>query len=296
MAQLDDAASRDSTLAFVRGAMRRPLLTREREFELARRWRETGDQTALHELVNAYTRLVIATAARFRHYGLSFADLIQEGHLGLMQAAARFEPSREVRFSTYAAWWIRSQMQDFILRNWSIVRTGTTAAHKSLFFNLRRLRARIDRGAGAGAARLTREQKQRIARELDVTLADVDEMEGRLSGADASLNHAVGEDGESQAQDFLADERPDPEASVAEAHDRRMRLGWLAEALAALSPRERTIIAERRLREEGVTLEELGRELGVSKERVRQLEQRALVKLKGLLAAKAGDDPSLLMA
>jgi len=294
MAQVDDAAAHESTLAFVRGAMRRPLLSREREFELARSWRETGDQTALHELVNAYTRLVIATAARFRHYGLSFGDLIQEGHLGLMQAAARFEPSREVRFSTYAAWWIRSQMQDFILRNWSIVRTGTTAAHKSLFFNLRRLRARIDNGAGA--AHLSLEQRTRIAHDLGVTMADVNEMEGRLSGGDFSLNLAVGAEGDSEAQDFLADERPDPEASVGESHDRRLRLEWLAAALAELSPRERTIIAERRLRDDGVTLEELGRELGVSKERVRQLEQRALSKLKVLLTRHAGGDAATLTA
>ncbi|MBM3522009.1 MAG: sigma-70 family RNA polymerase sigma factor, partial [Alphaproteobacteria bacterium] len=176
MAHADDALH-GATLSFVRGAMKRPLLTREREFELARRWRETGDQTALHELINAYTRLVVATASRFRHYGLPFGDLIQEGILGLMHAAARFEPEREVRFSTYAAWWIRSQMQDFILRNWSIVRTGTTSAHKSLFFNLRRLRARIDNGAGP--AHLSLEQKQRIARELGVSMADVSEMEGR---------------------------------------------------------------------------------------------------------------------
>lgn len=294
MVQIRDAAAHGATLSFVRGAMKRPLLTREHEFELARAWRETGDQTALHELVNAYTRLVIATAARFRHYGLAFGDLIQEGHLGLLQAAARFEPSREVRFSTYATWWIRSQMQDFILRNWSIVRTGTTAAHKSLFFNLRRLRAQIDNGAGA--AHLTLEQKTKIATDLGVTLADVDEMAGRLSGADSSLNAAIGEDGDSEAQDFLVDQRPDPESAVGDAHDRKLRLRWIAEALSQLPPRERTIIAERRLKEEGVTLEELGKELGVSKERVRQLEQRALTRLRVLLEAKAGDRADLIAA
>ena len=285
MAYADDAIH-GATLTFVRGAMKRALLSREREFELAKRWRETGDQTALHELINAYTRLVIATASRFRHYGLPFGDLIQEGNLGLMHAAARFEPEREVRFSTYAAWWIRSQMQDFILRNWSIVRTGTTAAHKSLFFNLRRLRARIDNGAGP--AQLTGEQRQRIADELGVTLADVSEMEGRLSGGDQSLNAGVGEDQDVEVQDFLVDDRPGPESTTMDAHDRRLRLKWLSEALGELSARERTIISERRLREEGVTLEELGKELGVSKERVRQLEARALGKLRVALEKLAG--------
>ena len=231
---------------------------------------------------------MIATASRFRHYGLPFGDLIQEGNLGLMHAAARFEPEREVRFSTYAAWWIRSQMQDFILRNWSIVRTGTTAAHKSLFFNLRRLRARIDNGAGP--AQLTSEQRRRIADELGVTLADVSEMEGRLSGGDQSLNAGVGEDQDVEVQDFLVDERPGPESTTMDAHDRRLRLKWLSEALGELSPRERTIISERRLREEGVTLEELGKELGVSKERVRQLEARALGKLRVALEKLAGPE------
>ena len=287
MAHADDVIH-GATLTFVRGAMKRALLSREREFELAKSWRETGDQTALHELINAYTRLVIATATRFRHYGLPFGDLIQEGNLGLMHAAARFEPEREVRFSTYAAWWIRSQMQDYILRNWSIVRTGTTAAHKSLFFNLRRLRARIDNGAGP--AQLTAEQRGRIAAELGVTVKDVADMEGRLAASDQSLNAGVGEEQDVEVQDFLVDDRPGPEATTIEAHDRRLRLKWLSEALGALSPRERTIIAERRLREEGVTLEELGRELGVSKERVRQLEARAMGKLKAALERLAGDE------
>lgn len=290
MAQADDIIH-GATLTYVRGAMKRELLSREREFDLAHRWRETGDQTALHELINAYTRLVVASASRFRHYGVPFGDLIQEGNLGLMHAAARFEPEREIRFSTYAAWWIRSQMQDFILRNWSIVRTGTTSAHKSLFFNLRRLRARIDNGAGP--AQLTHDQKQSIAKDLGVTLNDVDAMEGRLSGGDQSLNAGIGEDQDAEAQDFLVDDRPGPETATIAEHDRRLRLKWLSDALGELNPRERTIIAERRLREEGVTLEELGKELGVSKERVRQLEARALGKLKLALEKRAGTETEI---
>jgi RNA polymerase sigma-32 factor len=294
MAIRDDVAGHAATLSYVREAMKRPMLTREREFELAERWRDSGNLNALHELVNAYTKLVVATASRFKHYGLPFGDLIQEGNLGLMQAATRFEPERGVRFSTYATWWIRSQMQDFVLRNWSIVRTGTTAAHKSLFFNLRRLRARIDNGAGP--ALLTREAKEIIARQLKVTLGDVDEMEGRLSGADQSLNAEIGEDGDVEVQDFLVDDQPGPEMITIDVDTTRTRMRWLAEALEELSPRERTIIAERRLREEGVTLEDLGKELGVSKERVRQLEVRALGKLKAALSRRAGSDVALLMA
>ena len=143
MAHIDDPETQRANLNYIKASMREPLLSRDHEFELAVRWREEGDEESLHELVRAYTRLVVATASKFRNYGLPMGDLVQEGNVGLMQAAARFEPGREVRFSTYAAWWIRSAMQDYILRNWSIVRTGTTAAQKSLFFNLRRLRARM---------------------------------------------------------------------------------------------------------------------------------------------------------
>jgi RNA polymerase sigma-32 factor len=257
--------------------MREPLLTRDHEFELAHRWRTAGDTAALHELVRAYTRLVVSIAARFRHYGLPVGDLVQEGNVGLMQAAARFEPDRGVRFSTYAAWWIRSAMQDYVLRNWSIVRTGPTAAQKSLFFNLRRLRARIEESSGAP---LTDAGRRKIASELHVELAEVELMDMRLGAADQSLNTPVGESSEDDWQDFLPDRRPNPEEVVTSARDSEIRSRWLAEAMGELSSRERAIIRQRRLREEGATLEELGRELGVSKERVRQLEHRALVKLR----------------
>jgi RNA polymerase sigma-32 factor len=260
--------------------MRERLLSRRDEFELARRWREEADESALHELVRSYTRLVISTAARFRNYGLPSGDLVQEGNVGLMQAAARFEPERDVRFSTYAAWWIRSAMQDYILRNWSIVRTGTTAAQKSLFFNMRRLRARID-GAGAGA--LTHEARAMIAEALNVGLSDVEAMEMRLSGPDQSLNAVIADEGEAEWQDFLADDRPSPEELVIDARDGASRSRWLADAMGELSPREQMIIRSRRLAEDGATLEELGRRLGVSKERVRQLEHRALIKLRTVI-------------
>ncbi len=293
MAHIDDTETQRANVAFIRSSMRAPLLERDNEFELARRWREKGDQTALHALVTAYTRLVIATAARFRHYGLPMGDLIQEGNLGLMQAAARFEPAREVRFSTYAAWWIRSQMQDFILRNWSIVRTGTTAAQKSLFFNLRRLRSRIDEAANGPLSDAGREK---IARTLQVRVADVAEMEQRLSGPDQSLNATLAEDGDDEWQDLLPDSRPTPEDVTISGHDTRVRLKWLADALGELTSREQTVIRQRRLEGDGdgVTLEELGKELGVSKERVRQIEQRALTKLRDALMRRAGTQSALL--
>jgi RNA polymerase sigma-32 factor len=275
MGQLDNGHNDRAVMDFIRKSMKTPLLSREDEFDLARRWREENDEAALHKLVTAYSRLVIATAVRFRNYGLPLSDLMQEGNVGLMQAAARFEVSRDVRFSTYAAWWIKSAMQDFILRNWSIVRTGTTAAQKSLFFNLRRLRAQI-----AGGEALTGEGRDKIAETLGVPLRDVVQMEQRLSGQDQSLNAPIGEASEDEAQNFIADDRPSPEQVVIGMRDGATRARWLNEALSQLSPRERQIIHARRLQDEGATLEELGQVLGVSKERVRQLENRALTKLR----------------
>ena len=291
MAYIDDPETQRANLTFIKASMGEPLLSRDHEFSLARKWREENDTAALHELVRAYTRLVIATAARFRNYGLPMGDLVQEGNVGLMQAAARFEPDREVRFSTYAAWWIRSAMQDYILRNWSIVRTGTTAAQKSLFFNLRRLRAKIDDVSGRP---LTREGREKIARELKVEIVEVETMEMRLAAVDQSLNAPISKGAEDDWQDFLADSRPNPEDVVIGLRDAETRSRWLAEALHELSPRERTIINQRRLREERATLEELGRELGVSKERVRQLEHRALLKLRESMRRRTESPSDLL--
>jgi RNA polymerase sigma-32 factor len=290
MAHIDDPVTQKANLAFIKATMKEPLLSRDREYALARRWQQDGDMAALHQLVRAYARLVVATAARFRNYGLPLGDLVQEGNVGLMQAAARFEPERGVRFSTYAAWWIRSSMQDYVLRNWSIVRTGTTAAQKSLFFNLRRLRARLDEPSGTP---LSETGRRRIAEELHVDIAEVESMDLRLSAPDQSLNLPVGVEGEEEWQDFLPDRRPTPEAVVIGLRDGATRSRWLAEALGELTPRERTIIHERRLREEGATLEELGRALGVSKERVRQLEHRALVKLRESMRRRTDDAAAL---
>ena len=277
---------RDADRAFVRQAMRLPLLSPEDEAQLARRWREAQDQTALHKLVSPHLRLVISTAVRVRHYGLPVSDLIQEGNLGLMQAAARFEPAREVRFATYAAWWIRAAIQDYVLRNWSIVRTGTTAAHKSLFFNLRRLRARIEGKAGHGGRdRLTPEGRSELARQLKVTEADVMHMEGRLNAGDRSLNVTLSEDADSEWQDLLVDDRPDPEAILMQQRDGGLKRRWLGRALADLPERERRVLQARFFSgDQAITLERIGMHMGISKERVRQLEAQALSRLRKRLS------------
>ena len=291
MTQFSANETRQSDNSYIRYTMQQPLLEREHEVELATKWRDEGDDRAMHELVMAYARIVVSAASRYRYYGLSNGDLIQEGNIGLMQAAKRFDPDRGVRFSTYAAWWIRASIQDHILRNWSIVRTGTTAAHKSLFFKLRRLRARIGEADGGP---LSHEGRQKIAETIGVTVADVTVMEQRLSGADGSLNAAVSQESESEAQDFLADDRPNPEQVVIELHDGEVLLRWLNDALSELSPRERLIIMKRRLQDDGATLEQLGGVLGVSKERVRQLEHRALKKLKKSLEEQSESPLDLL--
>ena len=268
--------------SFVRAAMDAPFLSREEEHGLAVLWRETGDQHALDRLTTAHMRLVIAIAARFRNYGLPAQDLVQEGHVGLLEAAARFDPEREVRFSTYATWWIRASIQDFVLRNWSIVRGGTSSAQKALFFNLRRLRIRI-------AHRAENEPDLdilgEIATAVGVRRADVVTMEARLSGPDMSLNAPVSDDESSGASrgDFFADTAPLPDQVVGDSIDDERRHEWLQSALTVLSERELRILRERRLSDEGETLEALGTKLGISKERVRQIENRALEKLKKAL-------------
>lgn len=267
---------------FVKAAMAAPFLEREEEQALAQRWRGLGDQAAMHKLTSAHMRLVIAMATRFRHYGLPLADLIQEGHVGLLEAAARFEPAREVRFSTYATWWIRASMQDYILRNWSIVRGGTSSAQKALFFNLRRLRAKLTRG---GEERMSETAYAAIAARIGVSRADVVSMDARLSGPDLSLNAPVGEDDGSGAErmDLLPDTATLQDEIVGDGIDADRRLGWLQDALAVLSERELRIVRERRLMEEACTLDALGHRLGISKERVRQIENCALEKLKRAL-------------
>lgn len=281
--------------SMIQAAMSAPYLERGEEHDLAVRWREQRDQEALHRITTAHMRLVIAMAARFRNFGLPMSDLVQEGHVGLLEAAARFEPERDVRFSTYASWWIRASIQDFILRNWSIVRSGTSSTQKALFFNLRRLRARLARGGSDGLSGSAAYAE--IALALRVNVADVALMDSRLSGPDTSLNQPIADDGESSNErlDLLVCDDPLPDEVVGGAIDEQRRSAWLRQALAVLNERELRIIRERRLREEGATLESLGERLGISKERVRQIESRALEKLK-LALLKANPRPEAFSA
>ncbi|MCF8509979.1 MAG: RNA polymerase factor sigma-32 [Rhodobacteraceae bacterium] len=254
----------------------------ETEATLARAWRDQRDTAALHRLITAYMRLAISMATKYRRYGAPMNDLIQEASLGLMKAAEKFDADRGVRFSTYAVWWIKASLQDYVMRNWSLVRTGSTSAQKALFFNLRRVEAKLSREAAALGETLDPHQlRERVAHEVGVTIAEVQMMEGRLSGMDASLNapQASDEDGR-EWLDILEDDGPQSAEVVELAHDRTALRGWLAKALGSLNPRERHIVAQRRLREEPRTLESLGQEMGLSKERIRQLEAAAYAKLR----------------
>ncbi|WP_409558618.1 RNA polymerase factor sigma-32 [Brucella pseudogrignonensis] len=272
-------APSSSPQSMIRNAMSAPYLERDEERSLAIAWKENKDQNALHRMTASHMRLVISMAGRFRKFKLPMSDLIQEGYVGLLEAAARFDPEREVRFSTYASWWIRASMQDYILRNWSIVRGGTSSAQKSLFFNLRRLRSKL---AQEDETLTKAEIYRQISTQLGVSANDVEVMDSRLSGADSSLSASLNNDesGTSSRMDFLVDDHPLQDEVVEGAIDSERRVGWLHTALHALNERELHIIRERRLDDDGVTLEALGEKLGISKERVRQIESRAMEKLK----------------
>jgi RNA polymerase sigma-32 factor len=268
-----------------RQAMKAELLDAETELALAYAWRDRRDEQALHRLITAYMRLAISMAAKFKRYGAPMNDLIQEAGLGLMKAADKFDPDRGVRFSTYAVWWIKASIQDYVMRNWSMVRTGSTSSQKALFFNLRRVQARLEREAQARGETLDSHQlREKVAHEVGVTIADVEMMEGRLSGSDFSLNAAQSSDEDGREWiDALEDDGDQAAAIVEGRHDAARLRGWLVAALRGLNARERYIVTERKLREEPRTLESLGQELGLSKERVRQLEAAAFAKMRRLL-------------
>lgn len=272
-------SAQTSSQAMIRSAMTAPYLERQQEHDLAVRWKESDDQDAMHQMAAAHMRLVISMAGRFRKYNLPMNDLMQEGYVGLLEAAARFDPDREVRFSTYATWWIRASMQDYILRNWSIVRGGTSSAQKALFFNLRRLRSKL---AQEDDSLTKTEIYQEISQRLGVSADDVEVMDSRLSAKDSSLSASIapGDEGGAKRMDFLVDDHPLQDELVEHVIDAERRSIWLARALSALNERELQIIRERRLDEAGMTLEALGARLGISKERVRQIESRAMQKLK----------------
>jgi RNA polymerase sigma-32 factor len=272
--------SHQADLNYVRTSMKMPLLERDHEKQLMQSWHHTRNEQALHALVRSYIRLVISISLRYRHYGLPLADLIQEGNLGLLQAAERFDSKREVRFSSYAKWWIRAYIQGFILRNWSIVRTGSTTSQKILFFNLNRLRNKL---SSLSNDLMNTEEQHHISNTLHVSIQDVKNMESRLLYPDLSLSATISENGESNWQDFLSDERPNPEETSFKAHDTRVCHDWIIKAMSCLNPNEHLIIAKRWLSESPITLDILSKELKLTRERVRQLEARAIRKLRYFL-------------
>ncbi|MGA1232496.1 MAG: RNA polymerase factor sigma-32 [Rhodobacteraceae bacterium] len=287
-------STRDMTLS--RKAMKAELLDAETELQLAYAWRDQRDEQALHRLITAYMRLAISMASKFKRYGAPMGDLIQEASLGLMKAADKFDPDRGVRFSTYAVWWIKASIQDYVMRNWSMVRTGSTSSQKSLFFNMRRVQARLEREALARGEELDRHQmRQMIAMEIGVPLADVEMMEGRLSGSDFSLNATQSSEDEGREWiDTIEDDGVRASEIVETEHDTKALRAWLVEALNALNERERFIITERKLRDTPRTLESLGEELGLSKERVRQLEAAAFQKMRKRLETRSKEVHALL--
>jgi RNA polymerase sigma-32 factor len=253
-----------------------PMLEPQQEYMLAKRWREHGDREAAHQLVTSHLRLVAKIAMGYRGYGLPMSEVVSEGNVGLMQAVKRFEPERGFRLATYAMWWIKASIQEYILRSWSLVKMGTTANQKKLFFNLRRAKSRI---SALDEGDLRPDQVKQIAVKLGVTEQDVVDMNRRLGG-DASLNAPLREQGEGEWQDWLVDDEDNQEHKLVEAEEASNRHDALIDALAVLNPRERRIFEARRLAEDPMTLEDLSAEFGVSRERVRQIEVRAFEKVQ----------------
>jgi RNA polymerase sigma-32 factor len=268
--------------SLTRTAMKAELLDAETELKLAYAWRDERCEESLHRLITAYMRLAISMASKFKRYGAPMNDLIQEAGLGLMKAADKFDPDRGVRFSTYAVWWIKASIQDHVMRNWSMVRTGSTSSQKSLFFNMRRVQARLEREAASAGEALDRHQlRQMISTEIGVPLHDVEMMEGRLSGSDYSLNATQSAEDEGREWiDALEDDSAQAAENVEHNHDTRQLREWLVTSMAALNEREQFIVRERKLRDTPRTLESLGQELNLSKERVRQLEAAAFQKMR----------------
>ena len=262
-----------------------PMLTKDEEFMLAKRWREHEDSEAAHRLVTSHLRLVAKIAMGYRGYGLPIGEVISEGNVGLMQAVKKFEPDKGFRLATYAMWWIRASIQEYILRSWSLVKMGTTAAQKKLFFNLRKAKAEI---SALGEGDLHPDAVTHIATRLGVTNADVISMNRRLSGPDSSLNSPLRSDSESEWQDWLQDETAvSQETRFAESEEYGQRMGLLGDAMKDLTDRERHILTQRRLKDDPTTLEELAGQYGVSRERVRQIEVRAFEKLQKAMKTEA---------
>ena len=258
-----------------------PMLEPQEEYMLAKRWREHDDRDAAHKLVTSHLRLVAKIAMGYRGYGLPIGEVISEGNVGLMQAVRRFEPDKGFKLATYAMWWIRASIQEYILRSWSLVKMGTTASQKKLFFNLRKAKSRI---SALDEGDLRDDQVELIATRLGVAKQEVIDMNRRLGG-DASLNAPLREEGEGEWQDWLVDDSASQENLLAEREESDARMGALRSALTVLNPRERRIFEARRLADEPITLEELSTEFGVSRERVRQIEVRAFEKVQAAVTA-----------
>jgi RNA polymerase sigma-32 factor len=262
-----------------------PMLAKDEEFMLAKRWREHEDPSAAHRLVTSHLRLVAKIAMGYRGYGLPIGEVISEGNVGLMQAVKKFEPDKGFRLATYAMWWIRASIQEYILRSWSLVKMGTTAAQKKLFFNLRKAKSEI---SALEEGDMHPDQVRQIATKLGVLDEEVVSMNRRLSGPDASLNAPLRSDSENEWQDWLEDkDAVSQETQLAEDEEKSIRMGLLEEAMTELTDRERHILTERRLRDDPTTLEELASQYGVSRERVRQIEVRAFEKLQKAMRAAA---------
>jgi len=281
---LPSIASEGNLARYLQEIRKFPILAPEEEYMLAKRWREHGDPDAAHKLVTSHLRLVAKIAMGYRGYGLPLSELISEGNVGMMQAVKRFDPERGFRLATYAMWWIRAAMQEYILHSWSLVKMGTTAAQKKLFFNLRKLKGQLQ---AIEEGDLSPENVQKIARELDVTEADVVSMNRRLASPDHSLNAPLRGDGEGEWQDWLVDDAESQETTLSERQELGLRRDLLREAMRHLTERERDILVERRLRDEPTTLEDLSQRYGISRERVRQIEVRAFDKLQRVIRSAA---------
>ena len=277
MSRVPVLASESGLSAYMAAIKKFPLLEPEQEYMLAHRFADHGDTEAAHKLVTSHLRLVAKIAMGYRFYGLPVSDLISEGNVGLMRAVKKFEPERGFRLATYAMWWIKAAINEYVLSSWSLVKVGTVAAQKKLFFNLRKLKAKLGLYEEGD---LPLEAAETIAKRLDVTTKEVMDMNRRLSRSDASLNQVVAEDGDTERQDLLVDDKPSQEAVLAEKQDRMLGASLLRQALTTLTDRERRIIEERRLMDNPRTLEEIGAEYGISRERVRQIENRAFAKLQ----------------
>ena len=263
-----------------------PLLEAKEEYMLAKAWKNQGDVKAAHKLVTSHLRLVAKIASGYRGYGLPLSDLISEGNIGMMHAVKRFEPEKGFRLATYAMWWIKASIQEYILRSWSLVKIGTTAAQKKLFFNLKKIKSKI---SAIEDGDLTPDQVDKIATELSVPHKEVISMNRRISGSDYSLNSPVTDDSSGEWQDWLEDDTQNQEASFADTEEYLIKKNILSDSLEYLNERERDIISERQLSENPLTLEELSHRYGVSRERIRQIEAKAFEKLQTKMTEKAKD-------